>query len=515
MRPTFRGWDDAANRNRLLAAAREVDPEWIMFLDADERLAPDDALALRTFLENEADPDAGYFFRVHRMVGDLAHYDRARLSVGRLFAYRPGLRLPDARLHAVTLPTSIPRSRWRRTTLRIQHLAGLTEADRRARVQKYREADPKQAYHPDYDRLLAPTTRVREWWPRPAHLPVLANAPVPDAPAAGDDACPALSVVVIAQDDEGTIEQALRAVVNQECSEPFEVIVVTSGTDRTAEIVRTRFPDVRLVELDRPVLPGEARNAGLRVARGRYISFPGSHVQIRPGSVAARLRAHRRGYTMVTGTMLNGTRTPAGWASYFLDNTTVLPGRPSQALESAPARCSYLREALDFVGGFREDRRTAEDTAVNLELFERGYSAYRDRDIELVHSSPCRTVAVLVRHHFVRGRGAGRALIESNRDRSGGTGRIARFALIGALDRLRRMTRHVRMWGDGLRGRYWRSFPLIVLGAACWWLGACAELARGAPELRSRSRYQPTSAAARAAASHGSAASSRQRSPSA
>jgi hypothetical protein len=44
---------------------------------------------------------------------------------------------------------------------------------------------------------------------------------------------------------------------------------------------------------------------------------------------------------MVTGTTLNGTRTRAGWASYFLDHSSVLPGRPSQELTAPPAHCSY------------------------------------------------------------------------------------------------------------------------------------------------------------------------------
>ncbi len=479
VRPAYRGWDDAANRSRLLAAADELEPAWIMFLDADERLAPDDAAASRIFVEHEADPDDGYLFRIHRMIDDLAHYDRARLSVGRLFAHRPGLRLPTARLHAPYLPTTIPRSRWRRTTLRIQHLAGLTEEDRRARVAKYREADPDRVYQADYANLLAAPIRVRDWWDRSPHLPVVANTPVPDPPTERDDGRPVLSVVVISQNDEDTIERSLRAIVSQECPERFEVILVSSGSDRTARIARERFPGVAVVELDHPAFPGKARNAGLRVARGRYVTFPGSHVEIQPGSLAARLRAHRRGYTMVTGTMLNGTRTKAGWASYFLDNTAALPGRPSQRLEGPPVRCSYLREALDEVGGFRENIRAAEDTVVNLELFERGYSACRDQDAVALHHSPCRTVSTLVRHHFVRGRGMGRVLLDDALDRHRFPNpRIARFAVFGVVDRLRRMTRHVRDWGDGLRARYWRSLPLIGLGAVCWWLGACYELAR-------------------------------------
>src|SRR5205823_9537803 len=132
------------------------------------------------------------------------------------------------------------------------------------------------------------------------------------------------------------IERSVRAVVEQRCDQPFEVIVVTSGTDRTAEIVRDRFPDVTLVELPHPALPGEARNAGLAVARGDYVSFPGSHVELAQGSLAARLRAHRAGHPMVTGTTLNGTETAAGWASYFLDHSSVLPGRPSAPLPVPP-----------------------------------------------------------------------------------------------------------------------------------------------------------------------------------
>ena len=129
--------------------------------------------------------------------------------------------------------------------------------------------------------------------------------------------------------------------------EPFEVIVVVSGTDRTAEIVLERVPRGRrgASSIARRC-PARRGTPGLAVARGDYVSFPGSHVELPPGSLAARLRAHRLGHPMVTGTTLNGTPTPAGWASYFLDHSAVLPGRPSEALGVPPAHCSYERELL-------------------------------------------------------------------------------------------------------------------------------------------------------------------------
>ena len=42
-RQSFAGWDDRSNRQRLLEAASEIGCEWALFLDADERIAADDA----------------------------------------------------------------------------------------------------------------------------------------------------------------------------------------------------------------------------------------------------------------------------------------------------------------------------------------------------------------------------------------------------------------------------------------------------------------------------------------
>src|SRR5262245_28136095 len=98
---------------------------------------------------------------------------------------------------------------------------------------------------------------------------------------------PVLSAIIISQSDRDTIERTVASVVSQRCPEPFEVILVNSGVDGTAEFVRARFPDVTVLKLPHPVLPGRARNEGLKIARGKYVSFPGSHVELLPGSLAA------------------------------------------------------------------------------------------------------------------------------------------------------------------------------------------------------------------------------------
>ena len=106
VRERYKGWDDAANRNRLLAAAAELEPAWLLSLDADERIPADDAAALRAFLETDALPELAYGFKVFRMWQDLDQYDAAGLWVYRLFASQPGQRFPEQRLHFVPIPTT-------------------------------------------------------------------------------------------------------------------------------------------------------------------------------------------------------------------------------------------------------------------------------------------------------------------------------------------------------------------------------------------------------------------------
>ena len=357
-------------------------------------------------------------------------------------------------------------------------MAGLTTDRRQARFEKYQQADPDNAFQHTYRDLLKPALEIRAWNPRRVGLPVLDVRPN-DVAAMRDDAehpalseivgRPVLSAIIISRADGERLLRSVASVVNQECPWPFEVIVVTSSGGNGAALVRERFPNVTVVDLPQPALPGEARNAGLRMARGEYVSFPGSHVELPPGSLAARLQAHDLGYAMVTGTTMNGTRTWAGWASYFLDHSAVLPGRPSTELEGAPSHCSYRRNALLTVGGFPENMRTGEDSVVNLALVQRGYQAYRAQDVTLIHHSPCRTPWKLMAHHFVRGRGLG--CILRDRDRIAPKGLLGKrgvnFVRRQVTGRVKQTTQHVRRWsGDPtLQAEYRRAFPLVVAGA--------------------------------------------------
>jgi hypothetical protein len=187
---------------------------------------------------------------------------------------------------------------------------------------------------------------------------------------------------------------------------------------------------------------------------------------------------------MVTGTTLNGTDTRAGWASYFLDHSDVLPGRPSTTLGGPPAHCSYVRRALLRVGGFPEDLRAGEDTVVNERLAELGFTARRAQDVHLVHHTRCTTAWRLLLHHARRGRSYGRILLAQHRDDGGllhRRGPVRQFD-IQVRRRVRTIDANVRQWGDAdLPARHREVRRLIAAAATAHWLGTCAEILRPAP----------------------------------
>jgi len=182
---------------------------------------------------------------------------------------------------------------------------------------------------------------------------------------------------------------------------------------------------------------------------------------------------------MVTGSVLNGNTTRAGWASYFLDHATLLPDRPSGELTHAPTRCSYVRFLLDEVGGFPEDRRAGEDTVVNTALWDLGYSAYRDQDAAAIHVSPCSTVATLASHHYKRGRAWAQILLERHGKRRTVLTRRGLLLSLYVPRRLLRIGRNVRAHGRDFRGEYRRSYPLIVVGVLAAFWGIAAGISAG------------------------------------
>lgn len=198
---------------------------------------------------------------------------------------------------------------------------------------------------------------------------------------------PAMAVIVMGYRDEATIERAVRSVIEQESPEPFEVIVVTSGGDRSGAIVRERFPEIQLIESEERLLPGGARNVGIDASDADIIAFLAADCIALPGWVAGRLTHHRSGHVTVASAIVPG---PAdgivGVAEAFSLFPARLPGHPEgPATHGQSFGLSYLRSFHEELGPFDATLRTGEDSRRAKQLAARGIVPWFDPAILTAH----------------------------------------------------------------------------------------------------------------------------------
>ena len=174
-RETYVGWNDRENRQRLLNAAANFGPDWVIWIDADEQLEESDSEVLRRFLECDAEADKAYCFEVLRVIDDLQTYDRHGFWVPRLYAYDRKLRLASEDLHLDLMPIQFTPDARVKTSLRLLHKAGMTADRRQQRYHKYLESDPDRRWlsENDYLRLLDPPKRTKRVKRRDPRDPVV------------------------------------------------------------------------------------------------------------------------------------------------------------------------------------------------------------------------------------------------------------------------------------------------------------------------------------------------------
>lgn len=198
---------------------------------------------------------------------------------------------------------------------------------------------------------------------------------------------PRFSVVVPAFNSARTIASAIFSALAQTQTD-LEVIVVDDGsTDATREIVE-RITDPRVSLVSQPNSgPSAARNAGIALARGQFVSFLDSDDLWLPEYLELAAEALE-------------TTPDAGFVytdAYAFDSTSgrvrrrTAMGRMHPPIPPPADRDAFLlellkrnfvynsttihRSVLETVGGFDESRTTAEDYELWLRIVMRGHCA--------------------------------------------------------------------------------------------------------------------------------------------
>ena len=204
------------------------------------------------------------------------------------------------------------------------------------------------------------------------------------------EAGPLVTVIVPCYQSESTIRQCLNAIINQQTSVKFDVIVVDSSSDQTARIVESEFPSVRLIHLNQRTFAGAARNVGWRATRAVYCLMIDSDCVAESNLIESAIARHGEGnYAAVGGSLANGTpRSVSGWIGYLIEFKEFMPTTPMRLEKGMPtANITYRREVLERYGGFDDSMWLAEDILLHWKMHKAGERILFDPAIKVTHSN--------------------------------------------------------------------------------------------------------------------------------
>lgn len=219
---------------------------------------------------------------------------------------------------------------------------------------------------------------------------------------------PSISVVVPAYKSKDTISECLKALKAQQTDLDYEIIVVESSGDGTADLVRSEFPDVQLFESGERLLSGAARNLGAEQARGKILCFVDSDCMLEPLWLEKIWQIHSRSdCAAVGGAVLNGNPELAISISSYINEFSDFfrSGRMRNMHYLSTCNISYKTEIFRKFGGFDSSQPLYVDLMFNTTLSLAGEKLIFAPEITAHHLHRT-TISEYLGHELRRGRAA-------------------------------------------------------------------------------------------------------------
>ncbi len=117
---------------------------------------------------------------------------------------------------------------------------------------------------------------------------------------------PHISVVMATKNPGQQLYPCLDSLRDQDQSITAEIIVADASTDDSEQIIRARYPDVRVLHFDASMDSPQLIREALRQARGQIIAVTDAYCRFPPHWLANLQRAHEMDYAVIGGAVENG-----------------------------------------------------------------------------------------------------------------------------------------------------------------------------------------------------------------
>jgi glycosyltransferase involved in cell wall biosynthesis len=195
-----------------------------------------------------------------------------------------------------------------------------------------------------------------------------------------------ISVVIPSYNSKKFIGVCLNSLLNQE-EPPLEIILIDSSSDGTPQLVKQKYPSVRVHHLRHQTFPGPARNFGASIAKGAIIAFIDADCIAAPDWVKLMAAFHSAGHLIVGGAIeVGNTNSPVAWAGHMGEFREFLPiGEGRSILHVPTCNLSYRKWLFSKHGGFPNAYYPQEDLLFNYMLNRNGIKIWFEPSIRIRH----------------------------------------------------------------------------------------------------------------------------------
>ena len=196
---------------------------------------------------------------------------------------------------------------------------------------------------------------------------------------------PDVSVIIPTYNRITLLEDALASLYAQEYDGTVEIIVIDDNSqDNTTQIIREKYPDIRLIALPDNKGPSNARNQGILTAKGKFVAFLDSDDLWEPDYLQSQI-------ALLRNDAVSDTKKCFGVSDIILwkmldDKKHRHSQKPKSKYSSAlhhllaggsfvstPSAVVFPKHILDEIGLFDDSLRLGEDTDLYTRALVAGF----------------------------------------------------------------------------------------------------------------------------------------------